>query len=171
MVILNDFMRDVLPIIATVVGILGTIMGTLGITTYVNEKVKHKVQAKTKQEEEQEATLQEARRQKYKDELREIIREENKELKEDISSIKSELALNKRGTVTILRNDMKKSLDLCKDKGYATTSDKSNWNELYNTYKELGGNHFKEYVNGWKQEMEELPLKKATRKKLNESKK
>lgn len=90
----------------------------------------------------------------------------------DISLIKSNLALNTEGTVTILRNDMKKALDVCKDKGFATVNDKAAWTELYNTYGRLGGNHFKEYVDGWKEEMKDLPSeKKRTRQKLNESKK
>jgi len=43
--------------------------------------------------------------------------------------------------------------------------------ELYNTYKSLGGNHFKEYVNAWKQELEDLPLQKVSSTRGNKSKK
>lgn len=90
---------------------------------------------------------------------------------EDVSLIKSNLSLNTEGTVTLLRNDMKKALDLYKDRGFASTSDKASWMELYNTYAKLGGNHFREYVDGWKQEVRELPVeKKRTRQKLNEKK-
>lgn len=90
----------------------------------------------------------------------------------DVSQIKSNLSLNTEGTVTLLRNDMKKALDFYKDRGWASTSDKASWMELFNTYRDLGGNHFKEYVNAWKQEIQDLPLeKKRTRQKLNESKK
>ena len=38
--------------------------------------------------------------------------------------------------------------------------------ELYNTYAKLGGNHFKEYVDAWKQELDELPLKKKTTRRI-----
>ena len=89
----------------------------------------------------------------------------------DISSVKCNLALNTEGTVTILRNDMKKSLDFYKDRGYASSNDKANWMELYTTYAKLGGNHFQEYVDQWKKEIEGLPLrKKKTRVRLNETK-
>lgn len=47
--------------------------------------------------------------------------------------------------------------------------------ELYNTYSSLGGNHFREYVDAWRREMEELPIHKPTKGKtkkqvLNEDK-
>jgi hypothetical protein len=52
---------------------------------------------------------------------------------------------------------MKKSLDYCKRQGFAGASDRANWHELYNTYKKLGGNHFKEFVDAWKEEFDALP--------------
>jgi hypothetical protein len=52
---------------------------------------------------------------------------------------------------------MKAILDDCREKGFASTGTKGNWHELYSTYKSLGGNHFKEYVDAWKEELEELP--------------
>jgi len=89
----------------------------------------------------------------------------------DVSTIKCNLSLNTEGTVTLLRNDMKKALDFYKDRGWASSNDKAAWMELYNTYGNLGGNHFKEYVDGWKHELKELPLeKKRTRQRLNEKK-
>lgn len=92
-------------------------------------------------------------------------------LANDVTSIKSNLSLNTEGTVTLLRNDMKKALDYYKERGWASTNDKASWMELYKTYEKLGGNHFKEYVDGWKQEVKDLPLeKKKTKKKLNENK-
>lgn len=89
----------------------------------------------------------------------------------DVSTIKCNLSLNTEGTVTLLRNDMKKALDFYKERGWASSNDKAAWMELYNTYGNLGGNHFKEYVDGWKHELKELPLeKKRTRQKLHEKK-
>lgn len=154
-----------------VLGIIGTLFGIFGISAYINERMKHKASKKNKQDDE----IQELIHQKHLEELRAVIREENKGIKDDIATIKDNLALNTKGTVTILRNDMKKSLDYCKHQGYVTRSDKANWKELYTTYAELGGNHFKEYVDVWKEELEELPVKdkeevKKSRKKLNESK-
>ena len=59
---------------------------------------------------------------------------------------------------------MKHTLDECKKVGYASTSEKANWNELYSSYKKLGGNHFREYVDEWKKEMNQLPHQKGEQK-------
>ena len=160
-----------LQIISVIAGIVGTLLGIFGISAYINERMKHKATRKNQEEDE----IAELKHQKHLEELRAVIREENASIKDDISSIKDNLALNTKGTVTILRNDMKKSLDYCKKQGYVSRSDKINWNELYSTYGELGGNHFKEFVNGWKEELEELPVEekvkvKRTKKVLVEDK-
>lgn len=156
-----------LSVVLSIIGAIGTIFGILGVSAYMGERAKRKAQKHIQEEEHVEAL----RHQEYEEMLRKIIREENSELSEDIASIKSNLALNTKGTVTLLRNDMKKSLDKCRDRGYATTNDKANWNELVSTYEELGGNHFREYVNAWKAEMDALPIKPKTKKRLVESKK
>lgn len=144
-----------LQVISVILGIIGTLFGIFGISAYVSERMKHKATKRNREEDE----IAELKHQKHLEELRAVIREENKGIKDDIATIKDNLALNTKGTVTILRNDMKKSLDYCKHQGYVTRSDKINWNELYNTYAELGGNHFKEFVNGWKEELEAIPVK------------
>lgn len=150
-----------LQIISVIAGIVGTLLGIFGISAYISERMKHKATRKNQEEDE----IAELKHQKHLEELRAIIREENKDIKDDISSIKDNLALNTKGTVTILRNDMKKSLDYCKKQGYVSRSDKINWNELYRTYGELGGNHFKEFVNGWKEELEDLPVEEKVKSK------
>ena len=91
----------------------------------------------------------------------------------DLSTISSNLDLNTQGTVTLLRNDMKKALDFYKERGWASSTDKASWMELYTTYSRLGGNHFKEYIDQWKEEVNNLPLeikKKSTKKILTEKK-
>jgi len=158
-----------LQIISVIASIVGTLLGIFGISAYINERMKHKATKKNQEEDE----IAELKHQKHLQELRAVIREETTSIKDDIAMIKDNLALNTKGTVTILRNDMKKSLDYFKSKGVMSRSDKTNWKELYNTYAELGGNHFKEFVDGWKEELEEIPTEKPktkTRKKLNESK-
>lgn len=171
-----------LQIVVAIVGLIGSSAGILGISAYINERMKHKASKIHKKEDEEEsqhlkdlADLEEIRYERYKQGLREIISEENKPiiesistLKNDIALIKSNLGLDTEGTITILRNEMKRSLDFCKERGFAKDSDKANWIELYNTYAKLGGNHFKEYIDVWKCEMERLPLKiKKNQKKQN----
>jgi len=90
-------------------------------------------------------------------ETREVFREEVQPLIETMDQIKALAMITSTGTITLLRDRMKSALNFCKIQGWASSSDKANWFELYNTYKTLGGNHFKEYVDQWKQEMESLP--------------
>lgn len=112
---------------------------------------------------------EELRKERLED-LKSVIKPFQEEVRGQIEEIKSDIAANTVGSVTLLRDRMKSSLDRCKEKGFATDSDKGNWNELYNSYKDLGGNHFKEYVDQWKETMMNLPteqLIKPTRKRTN----
>lgn len=109
------------------------------------------------------------------DEIREVIREEILPMRITIDQIKAQTTLTSTGTLTLLRDRMKTSLNFCRKQKWACSSDKANWFELYNTYKTMGGNHFKEYVDQWKQEMESLPseeeyrkIKKDKKTKINE---
>ena len=157
-----------LTVLIAIVGLVSTVCSVLGISAYVNERSKRKAQRRNLQEEQEAQEIEAMRHQRYMNDLRSIIREEQESLVKDIATIKEDFSLNTKGIVTILRNDMKKSLDHCKEKGFAGSSDKANWRELYNTYSELGGNHFREFVNEWKQEMEELPPRKTPKKRLVE---
>jgi len=91
------------------------------------------------------------------EETREVFREEMAPLIQTIDQIKAMVIVTSAGTVTLLRDRMKTSLGFCKKQKWASSSDKANWIELYNTYKTMGGNHFREYVDQWKQQMEMLP--------------
>lgn len=161
---------EIVKIVISIASLIISLLTLCGFGVFMSLNTKKRFDKRQAEE----ARVQAALKKQEQDELMELF---NKALDakltpiaQDVASIKSNLALNTEGTVTILRNDMKKSLDFCKERGFANTSDKANWKELYNTYDKLGGNHFKEYVNGWKQEMEDLPPKKKTRQKLNEKK-
>lgn len=163
-------MPDWLTIVIAVVGLLGTVLGVLGVSGYIGERAKHKAEVRNKQEDRTAAELQEVAEQRLHATIRSAFKEEiapvNKKLDDistEIDHIKHDLADNTVGTVTILRDRMKAILDDCRDAGYATTSTKGNWHELYNTYRSLGGNHFKEYVDAWKEELEELPSTPPTK--------
>lgn len=56
------------------------------------------------------------------------------------------MELNHKATVTSLRSMMKSLRDRYIQQGYADTGDKGTWNELYEDYAEMGGNHFKQWV-------------------------
>ena len=156
-------------VLVLVLGIIGSVFGILGISAYISERMKHKAQKANKKEDEAEAKkladeqkIREIEHEKYKTELAEIINEAIKPLAKDIADIKTDLAKNTQGEVVSLRTDMKQLVDSYKDRGYASAGDRANWMELYNTYDDLGGNHFREYVDGWKEELQNLPFKKET---------
>lgn len=74
-----------------------------------------------------------------------------------IDLIKADLVANKNATVTSLRADMMILRDRFRDQGFATPNDKAAWNQLYNDYADMGGNHFREYVDQWRDEVNNLP--------------
>lgn len=157
-------MPDWLTIVIAVTGLVGTVLGVLGISGYLGERAKHKAERRNRQEDQTEAELQAAADQRLKDNIRGVFQEEVvpitvklDNITSEIEEIKIDLAANTVGTVTMLRDRMKAILDECREAGYATASTIANWHELYNTYKSLGGNHFREYVDAWKQELEDLP--------------
>ena len=178
-------MPDWLTIVIAVVGLLGTVLGVLGISGYLGERAKHKAEVKNRQEDKTAEELQAAAEQRLNVTIRKAFKEEAKPINDkldaissEIEEIKHDLADNTVGTVTILRDRMKSILDHARRDGYATTSTKGNWHELYKTYESLGGNHFKEYVDAWKQELDDLPSvpptnmgKKKSSKKAAEEKK
>ena len=157
-------MPEWLTIVIAVIGLVGTILGVLGVSGYLGERAKFKAEKKNKKEEKTELELEQLHVKQMEDTFRSVYREESQPIKDElvemnkeIVEIKQDLADNTIGTVTILRDRMKSILDKCREAGYATTSTKGNWHELYNTYKSLGGNHFKEYVDAWKKELDDLP--------------
>ena len=74
-----------------------------------------------------------------------------------LDEIQEELKQNKAAATTGLRTDLMLLRDRYRDNGYASRNDKAAWNQLYNDYKALGGNHFNEYVNQWRDEVNDLP--------------
>ena len=150
-------MPDWLTIVIAVTGLIGTILGVLGISGYLGERARHRAEKKNKQEDQTEEQLQKVADQRLKESIRDVFQEETAPITvkldtitNEISEIKEDLAANTVGTVTMLRDRMKAILDECRKDGFASTSTKGNWHELYSTYKTLGGNHFREYVDAWK---------------------
>jgi len=157
-------MPEWLTIAISIIGLLGTVLGVLGISGYLGERAKHKAEVKNRQEDKNEQQLQEAANLQLQTTIKEAFKEEVLPISEklddighELEEIKEDLSANTVGTVTILRDRMKAILDDCRADGSASTNTKGNWHELYKTYKDLGGNHFKEYVDAWKQELDDLP--------------
>ena len=151
---------EIAQLVSLIVSGIVSLAVLFGVGVYFTERARHKAGKKNQKEDDEEARKKAA----YKEELRTVIREENKPLENKIEKLdknvvemKGDLANNTVGTVTLLRDRMKAILDDCRDKGYASPSTKANWHELYTTYGNLGGNHFKEYVDQWKKTLDDLP--------------
>ena len=143
--------------------ILLGILGSLGILSAIGKFIFDAVVRRTQTQVEKIQAYDEQEQIKY---LRTIIKDELQPLREDVSDIrldmsevKKQLTLDKEATVVQLRTTMKSKRDEFCSQGYVESSDKSNWIELYNRYRDMGGNHFAEYVDGWKQDIENLPVK------------
>lgn len=141
-------------------------LSILGVGTMLTTLWKENHNKRLKKKEEQSSEHLQAMKKKNEEEYRVVLKEELapivqtiNDTKKDVNEVKEDLKCNTIGTVTLLRDRMKSSLDRCVAQGYISSSDLANWNELFNTYKSLGGNHFKEYVNAWKEEIESLPRK------------
>ena len=148
--------------------ILLGILGSLGILSAVGKFIFDAVVRRTQTQVEKIQAYDEQEQIKY---LRTIIKDELQPVREDVSDIRSniaevkeQLALDKEATIVQLRTTMKSKRDEFCSQGYVESSDKSNWIELYNRYRDMGGNHFAEYVDGWKQDIENLPVKNKFKK-------
>lgn len=101
--------------------------------------------------------IQERELRKQDDVIRGIIREELAETKTGIRELSSKIDISFEADTTLLRDRMQCSLNYCRNQGFATVDDKANWKCMLESYRKLGGNHFKEYVNEWEKAMNELP--------------
>ena len=143
--------------------ILLGILGSLGILSATGKFIFDAAVKRTKTQIEKIHAYDEQEQTKHlriiiKDELQ-PVREDVSDIRSDIAEVKEQLALDKESTIVQLRTTMKSKRDEFCSQGYVESSDKSNWIELYNRYRDMGGNHFAEYVNGWKQDVENLPVK------------
>ena len=143
--------------------ILLGILGSLGILSAIGKFIFDAVVRRTQTQVEKIQAYDEEEQIKYlrtiiKDELQPLCKDVS-DIRLDMSEVKKQLTLDKEATVVQLRTTMKSKRDEFCSQGYVESSDKSNWIELYNRYRDMGGNHFAEYVDGWKQDIENLPVK------------
>lgn len=119
------------------------------------------------QQEKNEKALHDQRRAERKREIGEVVNEAIKPINErldevdrKIDKIQEDLNLDREGTVVQMRVMM---MDLHKKymrQGYADCHEKATWNEMYERYRLMGGNHFKEYIDLYKDDIESLPSEK-----------
>ena len=131
------------------IGLISAIVSTI-VTTSVGLVVKKSVEKRFDRKEAVRAELEklqeEKRRQERREDVLQTLHEELKPLIDKVDNMQKALNLDVEGTVTQLREFMKLSRDRFVEQGYISASDYASWHELYSTYKKLGGNHFREYV-------------------------
>lgn len=162
------------PVLTIIVSaVIPTVVGYLikrTLDKHFNER--DAIEKKNKKEhDELQKIKEEKEREERKDDMKETVKEAIKPLEKKVEVLHEKLFVNSEGTVTLLRDRMKITKDIYIARGYASDSDKANWNQLYKAYKQLGGNHFKEYVDQWKVSIEELPATKNNRNRLNNNEK
>lgn len=148
-------------------GALSTLVGLL-----IKNAAQKKFDAQNKKNQEYEELKHRQRKQERKEEMLEIVDSAVKPiaeridiLGEKVENIQIEREKEKRATVVTMRVKMMELHDIYMKRGWCDSHEKSTWEELYNRYKELGGNHFLEYVDLYKAEIEKLPAEKKTTKK------
>ena len=111
------------------------------------------------------AEAKERTKKENQQQVREVVEEVVAPIKETLREVESELKTNKISTTVSLRATMKELRDKYKAQGFADTGDKATWRELYKDYAALGGNNFKDFVDGWKEDVESLPKEPPQNKK------
>lgn len=152
-----------------VISILGVVISLLtlcGIGVVMKHYWDDKHEEKKANKEEEKAKAKRERQ----EEIREVfsvemkkeitpVHDELKGMSQSLKGIDSTIRLLKESVIALDRIVMKMNLDLYKDHGYVNSSDRAAWNELFHNYSNLGGNHFKEYVDEWRRILEGLPTK------------
>lgn len=147
--------------------LIATAISTV-VTTAVSLFVKHSIQkhldAKDEQMKELEEFQHKQRKQERKDEMTEIVSESLKpiinridKVSDAVDKIQGDRKLERDATVVTMRVKMMELHDVYMERGYCDTHEKATWDELYKRYKALGGNHFLEYVDEYKKDIDKLP--------------
>lgn len=151
-------------IVAIITGCLGPI-SVLWVKRALDKKDKAEEKKKEAEEKEKEAWRKEVRT-LASPVLAEInnlktaqaqFKEELGEIRSEVDTMRNILMEDKEATILNMRITMKTLRDKYLEQGYAETSDKAAWNELYHRYGQMGGNHFREYVDCWKEDVRLLP--------------
>lgn len=132
---------------------------TATIGVILKNTVQKRIDELFKLREENQTLKAKEQREKENSDMVNTIRESLNPINDKLEKLQSNTELNTKGTVLLLRNVMSSTKDKAIKQGYITTDQKSDWIEDYNTYKSLGGNHFVEKIDVWKEIIEELPVK------------
>ena len=160
-----------------VVGIIGLIIQHY-IKRTLNRRDKEqqeKLDKETKKQLEYEELKHQKRAAERKEEIKDTvdtaltpIKNKIDEIDSKIDTVTDDLNKDREATVVQMRVNMMNLHSLYKKQGFADSHQKATWNELYNKYRDLGGNHFAEYVDAYKDDIEALPTEQKKRKPSKE---
>lgn len=156
-----------------VISILGVIISLLTLCG-IGVVMKHFWDDKYEEKKANTAEKKEKAKKERQEEIREVftaeirkeltpVHDELKSMSQSLNGIDTTIRLLKESVIALDRIVMKMNLDLYKDHGYVNSSDRAAWNELFHNYSNLGGNHFKEYVDEWRKILEGLPTKEEVK--------
>lgn len=143
---------------AVVTGIIGYLVKR-SLDKYFEKKGKEEAEYKAKLEELNDLK-QAASREEHRKDLTEVISSSILPIEEKLTKLHEKLDTNTEASTMLLRDAMKTDLLRCEAQDFATELDKFNWQELYNSYRKCGGNHFKEMVDTWRDRINALPNEK-----------
>lgn len=148
-------------------GALSTLVGLL-----IKNAAQKKFDAQAKKTQEYEELKHKQRKEERKKEISEVVDEalipvidRIDDIDKKVDNIQKDRQKEKDATVVTMRIKMMELRDVYVKRGWCDSHEKATWNELYNRYRDLGGNHFLEYVDNYKKEIEKLPDVKKTPKK------
>ena len=150
------------------------------ITTVISLTVKWSIQKHLDKKDEEMEQLEQfkhdQRKKERQEEMIEIVKKSIEpiitridEVDEKVTVIQGDRKLERDATVVTMRVKMMELREVYCKRGYCDSHEKATWDELYHRYKALGGNHFLEYVDQYKEEIHNLPEKKIA-KKVNKEK-
>lgn len=150
------------------------------ITTIISLTVKWSIQKHLDKKDEQMEQLEQykhgQRKKERQEEMSEIVTASLKpiinridDIDQKVTIIQYDRQLERDATIVTMRIKMMELRDMYCKRGYCDSHEKATWDELYHRYEKLGGNHFSEYVNQYKEEIHNLPdsLESKVTKKRN----
>lgn len=85
-----------------------------------------------------------------------------------LDSLKNENDLENKATVIMIRLKLMELHEIYMNRGYCDSKERASWEELFIKYGELGGNHFKEYMDEFRKDIQHLPISKQKKQKKTE---
>lgn len=156
-----------LEIVIAIVGVFGTIFGILGVTSYISKRMEHKAEQKNKKDDE----IYLLKYNGYKDELKTIIDDALIPIKKNLSEVKEDLILVKKGTQATCRNDLEEMFAIAEKQGYCSNEDKQKFEAAYQAYHMLGKNGVMDAKREKLLAMPEHKIKKQNSRKVKASEK